>query len=207
MEATFNGKRMLDALSKLQPHQQLVFGAACCERMLANYETFMREAGWGDVEPLRRALDRVWEACEGRRSPEAGLRDLLSQCEKCAPDAEDFTSLYVSSAQDAALAVCALLDFLLDGDLDRLVSVPRLSTDSVDLIVQERENMDPRDPLRERKILGHPLMQQDLVRQKRDVSEAAGISLGDKVAVLGFRSRAQHESNLVVGTRERPLRG
>jgi uncharacterized protein YjaG (DUF416 family) len=129
----------------------------------------------------------------------AELRDLLAQCDECAPDAEDFTSLYVASAQDAAFAICALLDFLLDGDLDRLVSVPRLSTDTVDLIVQEREDMDPRDPLREQRILEHPVMQQELVRQRRDLAGAAELALGDEAALSAFRTRAQSESNLIVG--------
>jgi hypothetical protein len=201
MEATFNDQQTRKMLSTLQVHQQLAFGAACCERMLPNYEAFMQEAGWGDVSPLRRALDSVWEACEARPRHRRELRDLLSQCEKCAPNSEDFIFLYVSSAQDAAFAICALLDFLLDGDLNRIVSVPQMSTDSVDLIVQERENMDPRDPFRESKILEHPLMQQELVRQRRDIAEASTIEIGDKAGLLTLRSRARSESNLVVGSR------
>src|SRR5215470_14621742 len=130
MEAVFDDKRAFEALSKMEGHQQLAFGAACCERMLPSYETFMREANWGDVGPLRRALDTVWDACEGNRPGEAELREMLSQCEPCAHEAEDFESLYTSSAQDAAYAVCALLDFVLDGDPSRIVSVARFSTDS-----------------------------------------------------------------------------
>jgi len=190
----------IEALSKMQAHQQLAFGAACCERMLPNYETFMREVSWGDAGALRSGLDAVWDACEGRLPGEAQLRKLLARCEECAPDSEDYTSLYTSSAQDAAFAVCALLDFLLDGDVGRIASVPRFATDSVDLIVQERERMDPRDPLREQKIFEHALMQQELVRQRRDVAEANRISLGDGVALLALRTRGQHESNLALAS-------
>ena len=118
---------------------------------------------------------------------------MLSWCEECAPDSEDFTSLYTSFAQDAVFAICSLLDFLLDGDVARIVGVARFSTDSVDLIVQEREAMDPRDPLRERKILEHPLMQQELMRQQRDLRDASQISPSDRGALLAVRSRAQRE--------------
>lgn len=199
MEPEFNNKRILAALAKMQAHQQLAFGAACCERMVPNYETFVQEANWGDVGPLRRALDSVWDACRGSIPSEGQLREMLSQCEQAAPDSEDFTSLHVSSAQDAAFGICALLDFLLGGDLDRIVSVPRLSTDSVDLIVQERGHMDPGDPHLERKILEHHLMQQELVRQRRDLAEAIDIPVGETATLRAFRTRAQHESNLVVG--------
>ncbi|XYH97778.1 DUF416 family protein [Sorangium sp. So ce1128] len=188
----------IELMSNLARHQQLAFGAACCERMLPNYQTFTREVSWGDVVPLREALDTVWVACDSERVADAQSRDMLSKCEECAPSSEGFTSIYTSSAQDAVFAICSLLDFLLDGDVARVVSAARFSIDSVDLVVQEREAMDPRDPLREHKILTHPLMQQELLRQQRDLEEARHIAQGNRAALLAFRTRAQRESNLVV---------
>ena len=196
MEPAFDNATTRAALSKLQVHQQVAFAAACCERMLPNYATFMREVGWGDPGPLRRALDGLWLACEGKIPSETELRDLLARCETCAPDSDDFESLYVAAAQDAVFAICAVLDFLLDDDLDRLVSAPQLATDSVDLVVQERENMDSADPQLERKILEHPLMQQELQRQKRDLAEVKSLARGDGAALFVLRSRAQHRSSL-----------
>ncbi|WP_437622383.1 DUF416 family protein [Sorangium sp. So ce1151] len=198
MAAQFSDEQIFKLTSSLAPHQQLAFGAACCERMLPNYQTFMREADWGNVVPLREALDTAWVACDSERIADAQLRDLLSKCEECAPNSESFTSIYTSSAQDAVFAICSLLDFLLDGDVARVVSSARFSIDSVDLVVQEREAMDPRDPLREHKIFTHPLMQQELLRQQRDLEEARHIAQGDRAALLAFRTRAQRESNLVV---------
>ena len=200
MEPTFSEKRIQDVLSTMATHQQLTFGASCCERMLPNYETFVLEVGWGHAEPLRDALAVAWVACDGEGPPEVELRGMLSRCEECAPDSENFTSLYTATAQDTAFAICSLLDFLLDWDVARIVNIARFSTDSVDLIVQEREMMDPRDPLRERKILEHPLMQQELVRQNRDLQNASLISRGDVGALLAVQSRAQRESNLIVAT-------
>ncbi len=200
MDPTFNEKRILDVLSKMAAHQQLPFGAACGERMLANYETFVREVGWRDAGPLRNALDAAWASCEGEDPLEIELREMLASCENCAPDSEDVTSLYTSAAQDTAFAICALLEFLLDRDVAHIASGARFSTDSVDLIVQEREAMDPRDPLRERKILEHPLMQQELMRQQRDLCDASCISPGTRDALLAIRSRAQRESNLLLAT-------
>ena len=43
MEPVFNDSRTIDALSKMQAHQQFAFGAACCERMVPNYEKFKQE--------------------------------------------------------------------------------------------------------------------------------------------------------------------
>jgi uncharacterized protein YjaG (DUF416 family) len=198
MEASFDDRRALETLDKLQPHQQLAAGAACCERMLPDYATFMAEACWGNLAQLRTALDAVWEACLRGASTEIDLERSLAHCEKSAPDAEDFSSLYVSSAQDAVFSVCALLDFLRDREPERIVSVLRSSTDSVDLIVQEQEEMDPRDPKREQRILEHPLMQQELIRQRRDLSEAGSLVSGDEDGLLAFRQRAATECNLIL---------
>lgn len=200
MESRFNEKRLLRELSNMERHQQLAFGAGCCERMLPNYESFVEDANWGDVAVLRRALDLVWQACEGTELGKVELRQTLAQCERYAPDSEDFTSVYTSLAQDAVFSICALIDFLLDGDLSSVVSVPRFSTDSVDLFVQEQERMDPTDPSREQKILEHPLMQQELLREQRDLAEARSISVADGAALLAFRSRAGGESNLALAS-------
>lgn len=200
VELAFSEKRMRDGLSNLQIYQQLAFGAACCERMISNYETFVREEAWRDVGPLRGALDALWDACEGQPLAEEAVRDLLARCEECAPDSEEFTSLYTSAAQDAVFAVCSLLDFLLDRNVDRIISASRFSIDSIDLIVQEREDMNPCDPLREQKILEHPLMQQELVRQQRDLKDARKLPPHDRAALLAFRTRARGESNLAVSS-------
>lgn len=197
METAFDDRQLLEALSKMEPLQQLMFGAACCERMLPSYELFMVEAASGNVQPLRDALDAIWGAC-AQILPKREWSSLLAHCEQCAPESEDFDSLYTSAAQDTTFAVCALLEFLLDGNPTHVADAPRFSTDSVDLIVQERENMDPRDPDREQKILRHPLMQQELLRQQRDLADAMTISPGDAAALLAFRKQVRGESNLML---------
>jgi hypothetical protein len=39
-------------------------------------------------------------------------------------------------------------------------------------------------------------MQQELVRQKRDLADASNISLGDRAALLTLRAQARRQSNL-----------
>lgn len=157
---------------------------------------FVRDVAWGDSRPLRHALDAAWKTCEGKPIGEAELQEMLAQCEQCAPESELFESLYTSPAQDATFAICALLEFMMRPDIDRIVSIPRFSSDTVDLIVQEQENMDPLDLMREHKILRHPLMQQELIRQQRDLSTVYDLDARDTVALSVIRERARGESVL-----------
>ena len=150
--------------------EALAFAAAGAERIAPNYETFYNETGWGDPASVRRGLDLIWQAAEtATRMSERVVKQHLIDCEAAVPESEDFDSLFTSSAQDAVFAVCSLLDYLLDGSLDKLVLAARYPTDSVDLFVQEAEGMDPQDPQLEQRILCQPLMQQELARQQRDL--------------------------------------
>ena len=156
-------------LEHLDERRQLAFGAVCCERLLPNYEAFSRDAGWGDVAPLRHALDRIWDYLGGANLGAEEADAALEACEVVVPDSEDHASPYVTAAQDACFAVCALYDFVLDPQSDHIADVTRFATDSVDLYVQEIEQMRPDDPQLEQKIAGHQLMQRELAQQKRDL--------------------------------------
>lgn len=194
MERAFDAKEALRALTAFQAHQQLAVGAACCERMLPNYARFMAEERWGDMASLRAALDLIWDACLRGRFVQIDT----ANCETAIPDGDDFSSVNAATAQEAAISVCALSGFLTAQDPQHVVRVFRLSTDSVDLVVQEQEAMDPRDPLLEHKILRHPLMQQELVRQCRDMTDALRLGVGQEADLLAFRQRAVSECNLIL---------
>lgn len=75
----------------------------------------------------------------------------------------------MTSAQDACFAVCGLLDYLLESDVDKIVQAATYATDSVDLYAQEIESMAPNDPQLEQKILTHRLMQRELAKQEEDL--------------------------------------
>jgi uncharacterized protein YjaG (DUF416 family) len=195
MEPAFSSDDALLRLKQLQPHQQVAVGTACCERMLPAYVKFIDEENWGSIEPLRESLDIAWAMVEGTDS-EDDLQRLLRRCEGCTPESEDHSSLYTSAAQDAVFAVCALVEYMQDRQANRIVDTLRFGTDSIDLIVQEKEAMDPRDPEREHKILKHVLMQQELKRQRRDFTDAAKILAGDRIFVRNLRERATRESAL-----------
>ena len=95
------------------------------------------------------------------------MKELITCCEDSAPESGEYDSLFVSAAQDASFADCSLLDCLIEKDARKIVQVAAFATDTVDLYVQEVENISSDDPELEMKILSHHLMQRELCRQKR----------------------------------------
>lgn len=58
---------------------------------------------------------------------------------------------------------------MFENDVDKIVQAATYATDSVDLYVQEIENMSPNDPTLEKKILAHHLMQRELAQQEENL--------------------------------------
>lgn len=165
----FNSQQLREWLATLSKEKQLAFGAACCERLVPNYVLFQQDSGFGDVRPVRDALDLIWSFLEGRQVSENDINEATLACESAAPNSDISTSLFVTAAQDACFAICCLLDYLHENNVDKIVQVATYATDSVDLYVQEVEHLPPNDLQLEEKILAHPLMQRELVQQRIDL--------------------------------------
>ncbi|MBD2410323.1 hypothetical protein FACHB389_01730 [Nostoc calcicola FACHB-389] len=72
-------------LESLPPMHRVAFAAACCERLFPNYGIFLREIkeqGWNEKDPIREALDEIWEFLAGKKIDAARFRELLSNCEE-----------------------------------------------------------------------------------------------------------------------------
>ena len=194
-------EHLQEQLAALSSTQCVAFAASCCERALPNYACFQKATGWGALNVLRRAVDAGWSTAFGERPTDDELLRLRDACELAIPDGEDYDSLFTSSAQDAAVAACNLLDYLRTDEAALVPRIVRCLIASIDLLVQERENMNPQDPEREARILEHPLMQQEILRQVHDLEEVAGIQDGDRTAIASFRIRTQNREMFLTDVR------
>jgi uncharacterized protein YjaG (DUF416 family) len=180
------------SLNSLPAWKRIAFMAQIGERLLPNYERFSAVTGFGDVSPLRKALDAAWTWIElGIVADDLnGMRDA---CERQAPDTEKFRSPFTSAALDAANVAAAILDALERPDDAQPVEVASLARDTVDLFVQELMDLDPSAPGFEEAILQHYLMQRELRRQREDL-EALTKSTGERrTAGRELRARSMRE--------------
>jgi len=194
----FDPETLTRQLNAFDARKQVLFGWACCCRLQPNIRRFQEDVGLrlatsALTDALQQALRFVKDGTKGSASE---IRKLAATCEALAPRSEDVDSLYTTAAQEAMFSLCYLLDFMMEQDLDLLVNTARYPTDSIDLYVQEIEDMYPQDPELERKILNHRLMQQELRRQQRDLSEIADLRLDDAPALEAFVTRARSEDCL-----------
>lgn len=197
---TYNKEEIQRRLEGLPSRSRIAFGLSCCERMLANYVVFKLNAAWGDEQPLRNALDELWKHLEGQVINKTAVKQLIEYCEKVAPDADDFSGPLVGPAQEACFSVCCVLDYVQQGNVERLAQVSAFAIDTLDGYVQEL--MDgiskgyravPHSPEREERIRLHPLMQRELARQDADLKLLA---TNPDLSSLKAQWRAPAKSNI-----------
>lgn len=196
METEFDQDDVLRQLKRMPFSSALAFMLSCAERLYPNYLAFVRHHEWGDADSLRESLDLGWAALGGGTVDGDKLDDLRSRCQDAEPETEDFDSVYVSPALDAASVAGMLLDFLKERDVTVVAEAASLCRDTVDMYAQELESMDANAPDLEARILAHPLMQRELARQRSDIERLSGSGATADVKALESDWRSPRTSNI-----------
>jgi len=171
MSQRFSETVVAQALISLSAQQQLAFALSCSERLYPNYLAFKRETGWGNPSALRKALDIAWASLDRAAPSATTIAIAREQVLAAEPETEDFDTVLVSAALDAAVSADLILRFLEEGKPERVVEIASLCRDTVDMFVQDYECLAPTDPNLEDRILYHRLMQAELQRQHDDLLE------------------------------------
>lgn len=184
-------------LASLSREALIAFGLGCCERLYPNYVAFKRETGWGEPDVLRKGLDLAWRVLEGFESSHDSVSSARQEVRRAEPETEDFDTILVSPALDAAAAVGLILKFIAEGGVGTIVEIASLCTDTVDMFVQDQDGLAPNDPKLEERILNHRLMQRELQRQHDDLLALRSFSgLPTEVARLRESWRNPQKSNI-----------
>jgi len=158
----------ISQLEKLDYRKQLVFAYLTCERLYPNYAYFSNNFHFGDKQILRAAIDFIANAVlTPNFSDEEKIKSFLFEIDINTPFPHNFDTILASSALDACSAILETLNFILDKKASRLNDISSFATDTVDMYVHDRDNLDfNTDPQFEQKILNDPLMQKELNTQK-----------------------------------------
>jgi uncharacterized protein YjaG (DUF416 family) len=122
---------LIAELEVLTTKQRLCFAASICERLIPNYTAFSTMEHWGDPLVFRVSLNKVWEYLEQGSLSEADVKHVIEQCLDLVPDSDEFSTLFVAAAQNAASAIIYTLESCLDGDTKRIALVARLAVETI----------------------------------------------------------------------------
>jgi uncharacterized protein YjaG (DUF416 family) len=149
-------------LHDLDFSKQLVFAYLTCERLYPNYLHFSEDYTFGNPYALRKAIDYLFENLFETHIDATDISSLIQNIEKNTPDPALFDTVLASSALDACGVVFESLNFMLDRRPSRLADIATMATDTVDMYIQDIENLDfNSDKLFQHKIDTHPLMQKE----------------------------------------------
>jgi hypothetical protein len=188
-------------LSELSPKKQLAYALLVFERMLPRMAAFCKDTGTG-YSSCSQARDVAWCDMEAGGKRRTLYRSLSKACLKNAPDTEDFTHEMTSDALNAFLTMSEIMAFMLDGSLDHIVNISTLATDSVDLYLAHLEPGLVTTKDSEDWIASHPLMQQELQREKEDIKFLATLpDHFDHETISALRARSSSQPSIVPLTR------
>lgn len=150
------------------------FAYAICTRLTPHYQAFFEVEGWGDILVLQSALAVLRQAVFAAPAV-AAVQRTYRQVEEVTPDSDDFGSSLGSLALDTCCAILAALDFTLYERNQAILDVATFARNTVDLYVQELEELDPSDPHLEQKIDRSPYMVQEVNWQRAALHRLASM--------------------------------
>jgi hypothetical protein len=193
MTVYYDEEELQTRLSILDHRSLVLFGLFIAERLLPNYAVFSKEQSFGDVLAFRNALDLAWNWLNDRPPTDDAMELSIETCESLTPDTEEFSSLYVSAALDAANSTLNVLRLLKDSDSELAIENGMLSRDTVDLYVQEIDGILANSQDLEERIRLHPLMQNEISQQYDAIKT---IEAGIAASEARRQWRAKERSNL-----------
>ena len=197
----FDEAQLAGTLERLPQQHRAVFAATCAERLMPAYVAFSNRTGRGDPAALRGILTRLWDDLAGDRMQDSEVQSKLDACVALIPQEDDSTwVMEQASAEDAGAAVAYAMRCRQSGQAQDAAWSARRAYEALDHYVINRESIDMNKPWAEERVLGHPVVQAELVRQRRDLDEVLDLSDVDVRRVAGrLRDRAVAEGAVFFG--------
>jgi hypothetical protein len=194
----FDEPQLIQELERLTPPLRVAFAAACAERLLPAYLAYAGRHEIGNPGTLRAALDGAWLVALGGDL----TFDPEQEFERCAalvPGDDDCANEGSALAEDAASAVAYVVTSAASGDPHKAVLSARCGYEALDNYLSNELDIDFNRPGAEATVLGHPLVQAEFERQRRDLEELATAGSDAAAVVLRIQARAIEEAREFFG--------
>lgn len=191
----FDESSLILGLGKLPTSLRVAFAAACAERQMLAYRRFESDAGRGGPDGLETALLDVWEN-PGAVVEKSALSDQIDEIMGLIPTeglVRHWTQT-ATNAQNAGMAVVYALRARLTGEAQDAAWAARVAYEALDNVVINGQDIDVNSAEARARVVAHPLIQAELARQERDLTELQrddGRPVRTKIDALRARARAE----------------
>jgi uncharacterized protein YjaG (DUF416 family) len=194
---TFNEEALTTELDRIALPLRVVFAATIAERLMPAYVSFSRKTGKGSPNVLMDILERLWRDVQGSKMNPEELQKDIDLSMQLIPREDDIPWIPDRAwAEDAAAAaVTYALRSRQNGKSQESAWAARRAYEALDHFVISHEDIDLSAVGAEERALSNPLVQNELIRQQRDLRELDAEDLQD-IAILAetIRQRAKAES-------------
>lgn len=154
-------------LRLLSFEKRVAFGALICEKLYPNYNHFSDVTSFGNPDILQNAISIIFQSIyRNDLFSDEDLQNVIDEIESITPNTEDFDTILVSFALDACTSILSTLYFIQNGEVENIIDAATYARDTVDMYIQERDNLMINDNLLEEKIENDILMRREKKRQK-----------------------------------------
>lgn len=192
----FDEKIRLEELSALPKEARIAFAAACAQRLTSGVE-WAKAGGLAYQRLLRRGLAVTWDAAEGVAQSTTTVASLLAECDALLKDEDEgaWSTMRVFS-EHAITAVRYALSMILSGSAQEALWAARQNLDALDYYVSDSKGLESWSELDEKQIAASSLVQREVGRQQRDISELTAVASRSnlRMAVKDLRRRAEEEA-------------
>jgi uncharacterized protein YjaG (DUF416 family) len=167
----------VNKLKELGFTKQLAFAYLTCERLYPNYVYFSKNYRFGNPSELRKAIDYLYSNLFDKNFDKAKIDSLIAKIDTLTPQPANYDTVIASSALDACGVIYEALNFLVDKKPLRLESISTMATDTADMYIQEKEDLDfNTDKSFQQKIDHHPLMIKEISIQKGIINYLSNVT-------------------------------
>jgi uncharacterized protein YjaG (DUF416 family) len=157
-------------LNTLSFRHKVLFAILACERMLPSYIHFHNNEKWGSVTVLKDTLAFLYTCTLNGHIDTPIIDKLKFDMEQNAPDLDEFSSPSTSYALDTCITYLEALEYTKTKNDTHLSNVVESLLDTVDMFIQEQDDLDPSDTHLEEKISKNKYMMNEIERQNTILS-------------------------------------
>ncbi len=178
----------------LPKSHQAVFSALNCEKMLPSIVRFDQGESNQGQHLFEKSIRAIFSFGLGLSTDLEEYKILKDEVESFWPDLDESQNEFASYAFDACIAMDEALNFVINSDSAHVINCITAATDTIDMYVQDINDLDPAAPDLNSIIDANPVMIKEVNRQRFIAESLAGTPIMDSDYINHLRALSGQEA-------------